>query len=177
MDKIELILDIELRYDKYSKKYENGFGARSMTRNMRTVWEENTSPSSDDHYAMYPEKLLVRMIEAGCPKEICNKCGTPRITITEMGKVVDSGGGSKRSSAGLNSKPNIDQKERIAKGMTDCGCNAGFSPGIILDPFAGSGTTGITARKLNRNYINIELHPDNVQLNQDRIERKLGMFP
>lgn len=27
-----------------------------------------------------------------------------------------------------------------------------------------------------RNYINIEIHPDNVELNQDRIERKLGMF-
>lgn len=147
-----------------------------MTRNMRTVWEENTSPSSDDHYAMYPEKLLVRMIEAGCPKEICNSCGIPRKKVTEMGDVVDTGGGSKRSGAGLNSKPNIDQKERISKGYSDCGCNAGYHPGIILDPFSGSGTTGITARKLNRNYINIEIHPDNVELNQDRIERKLGMF-
>lgn len=36
--------------------------------------------------------------------------------------------------------------------------------GTVLDPFFGSGTTGIVARKLNRNYIGIELNPKSVQI-------------
>lgn len=30
---------------------------------------------------------------------------------------------------------------------------------LVLDPFAGSGTTGVVAKKLNRNYINVEQNP------------------
>ncbi len=30
---------------------------------------------------------------------------------------------------------------------------------LILDPFAGSGTTGVVAKKLKRNYINVEQNP------------------
>ena len=41
--------------------------------------------------------------------------------------------------------------------------------GTVLDIFMGSGTTGIVAKKLNRNYIGIELNPDYVKMANDRI--------
>ncbi len=41
--------------------------------------------------------------------------------------------------------------------------------GIVLDPFMGSGTTGIVARKLNRNYIGCELNQDYVEMAERRI--------
>jgi len=48
--------------------------------------------------------------------------------------------------------------------------------GIVLDPFMGSGTTAIVARKLNRNYIGFELNPQYVKIAEKKIYRELGMF-
>jgi len=41
--------------------------------------------------------------------------------------------------------------------------------GIVFDPFMGSGTTGIVARKLNRNYVGCELNPDYHKMAERRI--------
>ena len=46
------------------------------------------------------------------------------------------------------------------------GCPIG---GIVLDPFFGSGTTGMVAKRLNRRYIGIELNPDYCELAKQRI--------
>ena len=48
--------------------------------------------------------------------------------------------------------------------------------GIVLDPFMGSGTTAVVARKLNRNYIGFELNPKYVKIAEKKIYRELGMF-
>ena len=41
---------------------------------------------------------------------------------------------------------------------------------IVLDPFMGSGTTGMVAKKHGRNYIGCELHQDYASLQTDRID-------
>lgn len=86
-------------------------------RNTRTVWSINTEPNSEAHFATYPQRLVERMIKAGCPEN-----------------------------------------------------------GIVLDPFFGSGTTGIYARKSNRNFIGIELNPDYIKIAENRLQKELGMF-
>jgi DNA modification methylase len=48
--------------------------------------------------------------------------------------------------------------------------------GIVLDPFMGSGTTAVVARKLNRNYIGFELNPEYVKISNRKIYNQLGMF-
>jgi site-specific DNA-methyltransferase (adenine-specific) len=48
--------------------------------------------------------------------------------------------------------------------------------GIVLDPFIGSGTTAIVARKFNRNYIGIELNPKYIEIANNRLYKELGMF-
>ena len=42
--------------------------------------------------------------------------------------------------------------------------------GVILDPFGGSGTTGIAAKQLECNFILIELNPEFVKMIKDRLE-------
>ena len=46
------------------------------------------------------------------------------------------------------------------------GCPEG---GIVLDPFVGSGTTGMVAKQLNRHYIGIEPNPEYAELAKARI--------
>ena len=41
---------------------------------------------------------------------------------------------------------------------------------IVLDPFMGSGTTGMVAKKNFRSYIGCELHKDYASLQTDRID-------
>jgi len=39
----------------------------------------------------------------------------------------------------------------------------------VLDPFMGSGTTGVACRKLGRKFIGIEINPDYYKTAQQRI--------
>lgn len=48
--------------------------------------------------------------------------------------------------------------------------------GIVLDPFSGSGTTAIVAKKLNRNYFGIELNPDYIEISEKRLKKEFGLF-
>jgi site-specific DNA-methyltransferase (adenine-specific) len=41
--------------------------------------------------------------------------------------------------------------------------------GLVLDPFMGSGTTAIVAKKLGRNYLGIELNPKYIEIANKRI--------
>ena len=40
----------------------------------------------------------------------------------------------------------------------------------ILDPFTGSGTTGVVAKKLNRNFIGFEISPEYFKIAKERID-------
>lgn len=41
--------------------------------------------------------------------------------------------------------------------------------GIVLDPFIGSGTTGLVAKELNRNYIGFEINEEYIKIAEKRI--------
>ena len=41
----------------------------------------------------------------------------------------------------------------------------------ILDPFCGSGTTGVVAMRYGRDFIGIELNPEYIELAKKRIEK------
>ena len=49
-------------------------------------------------------------------------------------------------------------------------CNAGWEAGIVLDPFFGSGTTGVAAEKLGLRWIGIELNDEYVKIARKRLD-------
>lgn len=51
---------------------------------------------------------------------------------------------------------------------------AGSRPGeVVLDPFAGSGTTLYVAKKFGRQYIGVELNPDYIALAEKRLSQEV----
>ena len=48
--------------------------------------------------------------------------------------------------------------------------------GTVLDPFMGSGTTAVVARKLNRKYVGFELNPNYMKIAKTKLRRELGLF-
>jgi DNA modification methylase len=63
--------------------------------------------------------------------------------------------------------------EELIVDMIKAGCPKG---GIVLDPFAGANTTGLVARKLNRNYVAIELNPEYIKIGKNRVYDQIGLF-
>ncbi len=54
---------------------------------------------------------------------------------------------------------------------------AGSAPGdTVLDPFSGSGTTGLVATELGRKYVGIELNPEYVTMSENRINASTPGF-
>ena len=51
--------------------------------------------------------------------------------------------------------------------LLDLTTNAGD---VILDPFMGSGTTGIAAKNLGREFIGIEISPKYLEIAKQRID-------
>lgn len=58
--------------------------------------------------------------------------------------------------------------KRKSCGWTDCGCGAPFMPGVVLDPFMGTGTTLDVAERMGRSAIGIDLDVSQVDPSQVR---------
>ena len=59
--------------------------------------------------------------------------------------------------------------EKLVEPCIKAGCPV---DGIVLDPFAGSGTTGIVARKLGRSFVGLDL---SFEYLQNIARRRLGL--
>lgn len=86
-------------------------------RNSRTVWDINTQPYPEAHFATFPAALVEPCLAAG----------------------------STRNS-------------------------------LVLDPFIGSGTTGVVAREMSRRFIGVELNPGYIQIARDRLQGVSGRW-
>ena len=157
----------EAQPDHGAMKFERG--DYSAGRNIRTVWTIPTQPTPFAHFATYPEKLVEPCIKAGTSERgRCPKCGKAWVRVTE---VVDRyiAGGMKHIPEENRDIAHHRKNQFDRDGMTQstkattgwqpaCSCDAGDPvPCIVLDPFAGSGTTGLVARRLGRHFVGLDL--------------------
>jgi site-specific DNA-methyltransferase (adenine-specific) len=149
--------------------------ASETGRNARTVWDipAQAAVVRGTHYASYPEKLCLLPIKAGCPSAICTKCGKAREKIykTENMVIKRSDWGAAAGNRTASSGTMIEPAKREEIGLTDCGCSAPFTPGVVLDPFSGTATTLCVAKSLGRKSIGIELLPKYNKVAIPRLER------
>lgn len=63
-----------------------------------------------------------------------------------------------------------DHSATFPPALVETPIKAGCPPGgVVLDPFAGSGTTALVASSLGRRFIGIDLNPEYVRLAQERL--------
>ncbi len=174
---------------------DGGFNGNPAGRNVRSVWEIATQPYPEAHFATFPEELPRRAILAGCPEWVCATCGKARERIVER---PDSGGvsspgyskfeGQRKdndrrgpgTSMSNNSRKRLDSVPSTL-GWSTCDCPpleiddgrtvTKWRPGIVLDPFLGSGTTAHVARKHGRRCVGIELNETYAELAARRLQQ------
>lgn len=144
-------------------------------------WEIPTQPYRGSHYAAWPEALLTRPIAAMCPHRVCRVCGEPsrRIVEVDYEATASRSAGSKANASVANGVSSGHYAHREtnpirhvrSEAWSDCGHDA-WRNGVVLDPFAGSGTTLAVATGHGRDAIGIDLDERNVDLARERV----GMF-
>ncbi len=127
-----------------------GLVGHALGKNPSDVWQLPTAAYHGAHFATFPPALVEKPLLATCPERVCEACGVPW-----KRKPVD------RS----------QQPPRLGALVPRCECNADHPPGVVLDPFLGSGTTALAAEKHGRRWIGIELNPEYAELAEARLER------
>jgi len=146
-------------------------------RNIRSVWTVATQPYPGAHFATFPPKLIEPCILAGTSERgVCPECGAPWVREVErtgvprnifpssVARQPDGTAPGDRSSGLSNGAPQVTTTgwHRSCDHVTEP------VPATVLDPFAGSGTTGLVAQKHSRRAVLIDLSMDYLGQLMDR---------
>lgn len=142
-----------------------------------SVWEIATHPLKVpahlgvDHFAAFPMQWPRRIITGWSPRQVCTGCGQGRQPLVDTwrmrGDEPVSGAiyGSGKFATGTGRR-HTERTDRTLTGYA-CACPdtaAPATPGVVLDPFSGTGTTALVAAMLGRTGIGVELSADYIRL-------------
>lgn len=149
------------------------------TRNRRDVWTIATKPYRAAHFAVFPPEIPEICIKAGTSERgCCPICGAPWVRVVERVPTYDNRPSPMERVrpchgwGGLNATGSHNQTGTASQTLgfsPSCSCGRDPVPCTVLDPFAGSGTTGAVAKSLGRDYILIEANPDYIELIEARL--------
>lgn len=147
----------------------------------KDVWTIPSKGFKGAHFAVMPEKLAEVCIEAGTsPAGCCGKCGTPYVREVRRTRVPTRPGRDTKATQPGIVQGNRDPLRHVTKVETlgwkpgcECGCELSERC-VVLDPFAGAGTTLAVADRLDRDSIGIEINPIYCNLIRDRIGAREG---
>tara|TARA_R100001594_G_scaffold88768_1_gene123020 strand:- start:1208 stop:2239 length:1032 start_codon:yes stop_codon:yes gene_type:complete len=151
-------------------------------RNKRSVWTITTKPFKGAHFATFPMDLIEPCVLAGCPEKICVDCGKPYKRVMQKPKPLEvernkRSGLDDRKVGGVLDKYNRENPPIDLGLQKQCDCKTNETKaGTVLDPFAGSGTTGIVAQNNSRNSVLLELNEEYIEIAKERINKQAGMF-
>jgi DNA methylase len=147
----------------------------------RDLWTIPTFGYKGAHYATFAPELVRRFIVSMCPARVCRECGKPSTRITDVSHKANRSTNGPQSLArrhlngGSAGFPVRAERQSETLGWTDCGHND-WRPGITLDPFGGTGTTGMVAAGNGRDCVLFDLDERNLSLAQERIARAAAVW-
>jgi DNA modification methylase len=161
------------------------------TQLLRSVWTIPVNRYHGAHFATMPAALAARcVLTASSERGCCPECGRPwtREIVRERMptrpgtdiKYLSKSDGDEQSAAAMGwNRPQVignrDPQRHVTKYVTEgwkpgCACDAGDPvPAVVLDPFAGSGTTLKVAVELGRRAVGVELNPEYLPLIAERM--------
>ena len=160
-------------------------------RNPRNIWEwpceaadlPNTVGADGQpvtHFAAWPLSLAHRIISIATPERgVCSSCGAPWLRVVARERLNGNGeppptgmyGQSDfvRAAGAIGGGHREHNRWAHLDWKASCKCCAPARPAIVLDPFAGTGTTVLAARQLGRVGIGLELSADYLALAAARL--------
>ena len=130
----------------------SGLPGHPLGKNPGDVWTIPTAGYKGAHHAVYPERLVEQPLLASCPERVCADCATPWHRAPHQSR---------------------DHLALLGQLRQVCACpGARTKPGIVLDPFIGSGSTAVVAERLGRDWLGIELNPEFAALAVERISER-----
>ncbi len=172
----------------WDRHMSGGYTANPLGKLPGSVWSIPSEPLrvpdhiGVDHFAAFPQEWPRRLILGWSPPGICVDCGEGRRPVVAKEKtptrpcgvdqigtrmVANGPGGEVRTNVGCIST------EATITGYA-CACpttDAPTHPAVVLDPFAGTGTTVMVARALGRYGVGLDLSADYLRLAEWRVFR------
>jgi len=150
---------------------------RHHSRNRRSVWTIATQPYRGSHTATFPIKLVEPCVLAGTSAAgCCSRCGRPwrrQLEVTYQSIAPHAENRQRRHADPRVFEITVPRvrEARTVGWQPTCDCDAPTVPAVVLDPFAGTGTTLLVAQQQGRHAIGVELNRSFLGLLKGRLSQ------